>query len=302
MSRFNSIKSILAKPLELRLKAMTDVGLIGFPKVGNTWFNTMLRNYLIKRYQLPRDAVGKLFLSDLRLREVLHIDRRIPQIFSTHALDDINGANLDGLNEVLSWLSDRKMIVQIRDPRDTLVSSYMHNVYRAPSPRFEGTIDEYTWDDRFGIKRLVDYYNKIAEDRKNKPNTIVVDYELLWDSPKETLSSAVCFIEDIDVINDELIKSSIQFGSMENMRKLEDEATFENHKILGLFSARKHIQNARKVRKGGYGGYTDHLSSENVGKLTSYISKNLSQFYTFQHKYIKPTIFDQSKDKKGGNR
>jgi hypothetical protein len=267
--------------------ASVDVAIVGFPKCGNTWYSALLRHLFIEKYGLDRSRMNKLFISDFGAWPFGQLPRSVPRIYKGHCMPYPFEAGLRGTKEILVALSDLPMIIQVRDPKDALVSYYMHSVYRDRPAHYSGDISSFIRCPEFGIGKFVDYYNTLLEYRAAaKAPTVVRSYETLWSNPARELGEDCKFI-GIDGVDGDLLKRVVDACSIQNMRKLELSATLETAAIPGLFRSDNEHPDAFKVRKGGVGNWKEHLPAEDAAYLDGFVKSHLRPEYrSFQSRNL----------------
>jgi hypothetical protein len=272
---------IRATPLGAGIKtifmkiASVDIAIAGFPKCGNTWYSALLRHLLVERYGLDRSQMNRLFVSDLGAWPFGQLPRSVPRIYKSHCMPYPFEAALRGTKEMLVSFSDIPMIIQVRDPKDALVSYYMHSIYRDRSVHFSGDISSFIRSPVFGIRKFVDYYNTLMDFRTAaRAQTIIRSYEDLWLDPPRALGEDCKFI-GIDGLDDDLLTRVVDACSLQNMRKLEQAATLGTAALPGLFRSQNEHSEAFKVRKGGTGNWKEHLTAEDAAYVDEYMNAHL---------------------------
>ena len=128
---------------------------LSFPKSGRTWLQVML------------DALG--------------IDAEYTHFGSgVHAARPIESILANPL-----WCRGRRSLLLVRDPRDTLVSSYFQATRRRRV--YSGEISDFVRDPRFGIDKLARWNLMWAELGKTRAQFAIVSYEALHSDPRATL-------------------------------------------------------------------------------------------------------------------
>jgi hypothetical protein len=161
----------------------------------------------------------------------------------------------------------KKVILLLRDPRDVMVSCYFQATKRIGV--YDGPISEFVRDERFGIRRCVDFYSTWSQNLHIPRECMCVRYEDMHANPQRVLKSVLNFIGVKDV-SAKLLDSAVEFGKFENMKKIEASGQFKSH---ALTPGDAKDNESFKVRRGKVGGYTDYLSPENCAYLTQVIAQ-----------------------------
>jgi hypothetical protein len=213
---------------------------LSFPKAGRTWHRVMLGYYLARLTECdPRKALDLPFL----------VERAgLKSIAYSH-----NGAGYADRLPLSSSLvassvewAGRDVLLIVRNPADTLVSAYYYVRFR--ERRFEGNLSEFIRRENTGIVKLLVALNRWYDNRHMAASFNVVSYEQMHRDPGLVLRQSLRFagLRDID---EALVKEAIEFSSIENMRRYEDDDYFRSEILRNEFMD----EHARKVRKGRIG-------------------------------------------------
>jgi len=114
--------------------------------------------------------------------------------------------------------------------------------------------------------------NDWARELPNIKQLLVVRYEDLRARPEEQVARIVEFLGMEP--NDEFIKDTVEFASVENLRKKEQENYFWRS---GSRMQAKDVNdpNTYKVRKAKVGGYRDYFDDDQVAELTTTVDSRL---------------------------
>ncbi len=270
----------LLAELELGKARRGDIFIIGYPKSGNTWLRTMISRAYRVKYDLPDNLV-------LKTDELANADPRVPRFCVT------NG-HLTYEREVRKAFTDpasaeafagRPLIFLLRHPCDVAVSWYIQFTKRiSPGKRelindsLEHPVDHRTisaWDfvthRELGLPTIIDFMNQWEPIVRGLPRHLLVRYEELRESPRETLLRVVDFA-GMELAEKE-IEAAVEFGRFENLQKLERSGFFTQ----GGMSLRKAGDSgAYKVRRGKIHGYRDDFSAAEVAQLEALVAANLS--------------------------
>jgi hypothetical protein len=246
---------------------------VGYPKCGNTWFNLMLRKALTIAYGLD-DAAIPLILSDWRFRRPF---TGVPAIGVTHHMPLFNVESYRDMTINLGMFRRRNVVLLIREPKDMLVSLYMHNVYRETTPLYVGDLESMACSDVYGIEKFLKYYAAWHEQRATPRALMLVRYEDLLSDTERVLGEALEFL-GIPRVDGALVREVVAYGSFENMRKIE---MTQELKLRSLAPAARPREEAFQVRKGIVGDYANHLTTDMICRLDRRIEAGLHAFYGY---------------------
>ena len=248
-----------------------DAFVIGFPKVGNTWFQVMLRKLLVTHYGLDESFVSKICAPRDRLPAAT------PAVQITHAMPGLDSEPWQQMTIELATFRRKKIILLIREPKDTMVSYYMQNRFRESPPHFEGTIEEMVHDEVFGLDKYLRFYSVWSEEGRKSSEILLIRYEDMHADAHDVIQRTADFLGLHDVAA-QTIEDAVAYGSFDNMRKLEETDA------LGLYTLSRPTsedKRARKVRRGRVGGYREELSDELAGYIDERVRNDLPAFYGY---------------------
>ncbi len=243
--------------LKIRLLRLTimrrdaDVYIISYPKSGRTWLRVLLGKALCLKYGLP----DGLMLDTYRLTAAAGILR-------THFVHD--------LSEILAAISyhhlptdkteyaAKKVIFVVREIGDVLVSSYFQATRR--TNKFRGPLSDFIRSDKFGIKKVVTFYNIWHRNRHVPRDFLLLSYEEIHANAEAALAEALCFM-GVDEIDPHMLKEAVAFASFDNMKKMEADGYFQDARMR---PADVSDEESFKVRKGIAGGYKAYLSEVDI--------------------------------------
>ena len=110
----------------------------------------------------------------------------------------------------------KKVLLLSRDIKDTLVSAYFQATKRINV--FTGSISEFIRSDQYGAKKFLTFYNQWYENRDVPRDFLILRYEEMHADPEKVLIKALKFL-GVPKIDDEHIKSAINFSSFRNLKK-----------------------------------------------------------------------------------
>ncbi len=237
--------------IENRIHFDTDVSIISYPKTGRTWLRVL---------------IGKAICDLSGVNEALLLDTPrltaaagLPITRFTHDDASLNAAqHYTTLEANKSRFRHQRVIFLARDPRDTMVSCYFQATRRVN--QFDGSIADFIRDERLGVKKYV-RFARIWHDNQHIPRDfLVLHYEDLHADTHGTLRKALGLI-GIANASDEVIARAVEYGSFQNMRKLETGGRFQEDRLRPGNAA---DPESYKVRRGEVGGYVHYLSAEDV--------------------------------------
>lgn len=230
--------------LEYKTHQKTDVFLISFPKSGRTWLRVLIGKILAEYY----DREFTIELETLA-------DDDIPFIHMTHDGAEQAHKPLE-LNK--SKYRNKKVAFLVRDPRDVVVSYYFQCTKR--QNLYQGNISNFVRDPGFGIERIINFMNLWKNSQNVPEDFILLKYEDLHSNPCGELNNFLKF-SGVHEINDELISRAIDYGSFENMRRMEEKGVVEGTRLTVQAPG---DSEAYKVRKGKVSGYKEYLSQSDI--------------------------------------
>ena len=253
---------------EFKRLQRADWVVISFGNSGRTWLRVMLSRFHQKRYGL----------SERRLLDFDNLKKRnssIPAVLFSHYnyLPDYAG------NTGMEQFRGKKIVLLVRDPRDTAVSQFFQWRFRMkaskkylnnyPPHGADITTGEFLLDRDSGVPRIVDYCNLWADALKSMENIMLVRYEDMREDPHAQLEQILTFTDTPGT--KAAVRDAIEFASFENMKKMEHNRFFSG---IGsrLRQRDKSNPDSFKVRKAKIGGYRDYVTDEQceiLGQLTA---------------------------------
>ncbi|MBU1863734.1 MAG: sulfotransferase domain-containing protein [Candidatus Omnitrophica bacterium] len=266
----NLLKMVYNKVL--LVKKYNSIYVIEYPKSGRTWLRVMVLQYFLLHFKEFKNSF-----------DMMKKDPRIPRLIFTH-----DGAGLSVRKKPLRYdelavqrgrYARKKIIFIVRDPRDVLVSLYFQAVKRQKI--YAGTISEFIRDDKFGIKKILRFYDVWNETlcEHEKDRCLIISYESMHQNTHDVLVSVVRFMGFEAV--EHMIRDAVQYASFENMQQMEKNSEHASSKIL-VTGDRLDVESF-KTRRGKVGGYIDYLPAEDI----MYIEEHM---YRSNSEYIKPYL------------
>jgi hypothetical protein len=261
---------------EFRKLRQADYVIVSFPQSGRTWLRTMLTRFYQQRYGIDEMRL-------LGLKNLNKLDPRIPKVFFTH---DHYIRDYTGHRDSKVDFEGKKIVLLVRDPRDTAVSSY-HSLKYRPNPARKG-LNEIEADGenapapfeymQFRAGWAVDFMNSWQEELAEPARRLLVRYEDLRAEPAVHLQRVLAFL-DADPTPAE-IADAVEFAAFDNMKKLEESAAFgsDDRRIVPGEASNP---DSFKVRRGKVGGYRDYLSADEAAALDRLVAAKLSPTFGY---------------------
>jgi hypothetical protein len=243
-----------------------------YGKSGRTWVRVMISRYYQLVYKLPDNTL-------MGFDNFARLNKNIPRIFFTHDnyLRGFTG-NVDSKKDFYH----KKTVLLVRNPIDVAVSQFFQWKYRMRPekkamnkyPEHEANISVYDFvkDRNQGLPHIIEFMNDWARELPKIENLLVVRYEDLRSNPEREMVRIVEFLGMTAV--DEFLKDTVEFASVENLRKKEQENYFWRS---GSRIQAKDVNdpNTFKVRKGKVGGYRDYFDDDQVAELDGMVDSGL---------------------------
>jgi len=261
---------------EFKKLRQADYVIVSFPQSGRTWLRTMLT-----RFYQQRCGIDEMRL--LGLKNLNRLDARIPKVFFTH---DHYIRDYTGHRDSKVDFEGKKIVLLVRDPRDTAVSSY-HSLKYRPNPGRKGlNLIEADGENapepfeylQFRAGWAVDFMNSWQGELADPARRLLVRYEDLRAEPALHLKRVLEFLDAEPT--DEEIAEAVEFASFDNMKKLEESAAFgsDDRRIVPGEASNPE---SFKVRRGKVGGYRDYLSAEEATALDRLVASKLSPTFGY---------------------
>jgi hypothetical protein len=242
------------------------VSIVSYPKSGRTWLRVLIGKALCEQSGLDDQVIFD--------KDTLAKATGVPKITYTH--EDSGNSERKHYQELetdKSSYKKKKVIMLLRDPRDVLVSYYLHVSRR--SDLFHGSISEFIRSDVYGIRKIVAFYN-IWHANLHVPQALLpLRYEELHADPQGKLRSVLDFI-GADYIADGIVQRTVEFASFSNMKRLEEKRHFLSKKLQ---PGESEDEDSFKVRRGVVGGYREDLSLEDCQYINSVIQEMGCAFF-----------------------
>jgi len=248
----------------------SDWVLMSWGKSGRTWLRVMLS----RAYQLKGGLDARELLDFDNLKK---LDPQLPAVFFTHNnyLRDYTG-NM----ESKAHFKGKRIVLQVRDPRDVAVSQFFQWKFRMrPNKKFINDypphgadigVWEFVLDQDAGLPRIIDYFNGWARAIPELKDVLVVRYEDMRTDPGAVLGSILEFTGT--EVTPQQIQEAVDFAAYDNMKKMEQEKFFKGSGAR-VKPGDKDNPQSFKVRKAKVGGYRDYFSDEQCAQLDAMVEQ-----------------------------
>ena len=255
---------------EFKKLERSDWVLMSWGKSGRTWLRVMLS----RAYQLKGGLDARELLDFDNLKK---LDPQLPAVFFTHNnyLRDYTG-NM----ESKAHFKGKRIVLQVRDPRDVAVSQFFQWKFRMrPNKKFINDypphgadigVWEFVLDQDAGLPRIIDYFNGWARAIPELQDVLVVRYEDMRTDPGAVLASILEFTGT--EVTPEQIQEAVDFAAYDNMKKMEQEKFFKSSGAR-VKPGDKDNPQSFKVRKAKVGGYRDYFSDEQCAQLDAMVEQ-----------------------------
>jgi hypothetical protein len=253
-------KNVVVRLKEEYRNHNTDAYIISFPNSGRTWLRILIGKVLCEKFGFSDD----IMIDTYKITSKAGI-LRTQFIHDYSAI--IEGYNYYELPTDKSEYAGKNIILLVRDIRDVLVSHYFQATKRVGS--FNGSISDFIRHDKYGAMKIIAFYN-IWYDNMSKPKGfLLVRYEDMHKSAEKITASVFSFL-GLDYVEEDIIRTSVEFAHFNNLKNLEKADYFQSDKIR---PADSQDNESYKVRKGIIGGYKSYLSKADIDYIGELIKR-----------------------------
>jgi len=255
---------------EFKKLEKSDWVLMSWGKSGRTWLRVMLS----RAYQLKGGLDARELLDFDNLKQ---LDPQLPAVFFTHNnyLRDYTGNQ-----ESKAHFKGKRIVLQVRDPRDVAVSQFFQWQFRMrPNKKFINDypphgadigVWDFVLDKDAGLPRIIDYFNGWARAIPELQDVLVVRYEDMRTEPAAVLARILEFTGT--AVTPEQVQEAVDFAAYDNMKKMEQEQFFKGSGAR-VKPGDKDNPQSFKVRKAKVGGYRDYFTDEQCEQLDQMIEQ-----------------------------
>jgi hypothetical protein len=203
----------------------SDVLTVSHTKSGRTWLRVMMSHLYHLNYGVPVDEL-------LRFDNFHRLNAAIPRM---HFVRDTR-FDRDRPDRDFGVAPGQKIILLLRDPRDVAVSFFFQIRHRAtdrelchkgfPAEVRRLPLYDFAVDPRYGVPRVIRYFNIWGDEMRGYPAVVLLRYEDLKAGPEAELERLVRFLSlPVDA---EQIAATVRFASFDSLRQKEQDGFFRS--------------------------------------------------------------------------
>ena len=245
--------------LILRLRS-PEVYVISYPKTGRTWLRALLGKALCEMNDLGEERI-------LDTEYVTSASGVSLATFSHDGSEMSAGRSYKELSADKSHYADKKVIILVRDVRDTIVSAYFQATKRIFV--FEESLSSFIRSDRYGVKKILTFYNNWYINKDVPNDFLFIRYEQIHENPGLILEQSLKFL-GMEEMDREATQKAVNFSSFNNLKRLESENYFKSPRLAPIDN---NDNESYKVRSGQVGGYREYLSAKDVQYIDELVSE-----------------------------
>lgn len=219
----------------LRRHLWSDVVIVSYPKSGRTWLRVML-----DELEMP--------------------------IAQTHA-----GAKRPNLPDRREF-SGRRVVLLVRDPRDTVVSAF-HQETKRVDQKYPSSISDFIREPRMGLERIVEFNLGWISDHGIPRQFHLIEYENLRANTEGELDKLLDFIGR-RTADQSAVRRAIEMADFDRLQKLERQGALQTRYGESLKPRDVSDPNSLKVRKGKVGGFREELSEADISYCAEVMGKH----------------------------
>jgi len=265
---------------EARKLSLCDAVIVSYGKSGRTWLRVMLSRFYQTKHHLS--SAQLLGFDNLHSK-----NSAIPKLFFTHDnyLKDYTGHTDSKVD-----YTGHKVVLLARDPRDIAVSQFFQWKFRMrpgkkklnqyPPHESDISLFDFVLHETAGLPKIIAFLNLWAMEMPKLDEFMLVRYEDLRTDTARELRRITDFLGTSG--NEQEIRDAVEYASVENMRKLEQEKKFW---LSGsrMVPKDKSNPNSYKVRRAKVGGWRDYFDDEQVEQINTLVNNQLDPVYQYTH-------------------
>lgn len=252
----------------------TEVYIVSYPNSGRTWLRVLLGKALCEHFNYD----DKQMVDTRNLTQALNV---LTTKF-THdcsLVDSSKSYTVDNLSFDFMRYRNKKIVLLIRDPRDLMVSYFFQQSKR--DSQYQGSISDFIRDPMFGVNKLVRFNQMWFNHRQYLADMLLITYEDLRTDTSTNLKKILEFI-NVSNISKKVLDKSVEFASLNNMRKLEEQNYWQEHsRGYNLLAKDISDKESYKSRRGKVGGYSDYLNLSDIQYINHVLTEENCPCYSY---------------------
>jgi hypothetical protein len=217
--------------------------------------------------------------------EFHRFDARIPVLFFTH---DNYLRDYMGHDRKFDLYGKNRVILLVRDPRDTAVSQFFQWRSRIVQrkkvingyPLRDVDLHEFISGEAAGIPKIIGFMNAWAGDLPRFQDLLVVKYEDLKSDTKGELARVLRFLREAPTEAE--LDDATSYASVENMRRMEQENAGRLTFNTRLKPADANDPSTFKVRRAKVGGWRDYVTEEQADAIDAMVRDRLNPVFGYR--------------------
>lgn len=276
------VRKHLLTRLQQRMARNADVLFVRHPKTGGTWLRVLLTSLYSQKYGLSTRRVVR--------SDELHLQQTgLPKLLISSGYFSWER----WLGEAVQsdpWLADKRLLILTRHPCDVVVSWFIQFTRRTKAFKRELllaemqqpfdpsriSLEDFVIHREIGLPAIIAQYNYWAERLSAFERHLIIRYEDLRSDTTASLANLASFLGE--TFTDAELQQAVQFGSVTNLRKLEQEGYFDNRSLRLRDRA---DPNLLKVRRARVGGYREDLPADIADELQRRVVETMNPIYGY---------------------
>lgn len=247
---------------EARQRAAAEYLIISQPNSGRTWLRVMIGNIF-------QELSGWNNIDSHNISYFAELSPKLPYIKAVHERFK-NPADYQ----------NKKIILLVRDPRDSVISNYFLKIHRDKDKKWLGkSLSEFIRESSY-IDDFIDLCNAWKKYRDIPKAFLLLQYEKNKINTEQELKKVTNFLGL--QVGSSSIQKAVNLASFENMRDKEINRISQNQQTQDINQA------SLKMRKGKVSNYQDRLSSEDIEFIENKLHHQLDPSYGYN--YFSPMI------------
>jgi len=257
----------------------TELYFVGFPKTGSTWVRYMLGRYVQLHCNL-------LYLPLFDATDSMGRCERFcvgPAMQFTHRplrWDGQRATDLD-YEKVVRPFQDKRVVLLIRHPLDTLVSLWMQRKHRGKE-NYTGELSDLLEDPIWGLEKYLSFYSLWFQHRDRVQDLLLLRYE---DMRADARSVFAGLLKHLNIPQQvEPLGRAVADADFDSMNKMELSGDVPKYRSSGqsiFASGDRNNADAFHVRRGKVGGFYDYLQPKDADRLLELIDRRLPGYFGY---------------------